>query len=172
MQHLSINEANFRTWLLAGNSEPRLSAGRDEQGRDTVRFHLANAAGDTVELLHNGWRIASDPERAARRHRSTGGLPRPDYPRSLPVEFTAIRNLLNLTGVEEWNRCLCWLLAALRPHGPYPTLVLTGPKSSGKTTAALLLRSLIDPAQHPLDGPGEGGWVRRFRQRQTPSRHP
>jgi hypothetical protein len=68
------------------------------------------------------------------------------------VDFTAFRNLLNLRHDDDWNRCLCWLLAALRPHGPYPILALTGPKCSGKTTAALLLRSLIDPAQYPLEG--------------------
>jgi hypothetical protein len=161
---LNVDEVKFRDWLVAGHPkfsthfartnspDPRVSAGRDEHGRDTVLFHLANATGDTVEVMQDAWRISSDPERIARRNRNTGGLPRPDEPRSLPVDFTAFRSLLNLRNDDDWNRCLCWLLAALRPEGPYPILALTGPKWSGKTTVALLLRSLIDPAQHPLGG--------------------
>jgi molybdopterin-guanine dinucleotide biosynthesis protein len=53
----------------------------------------------------------------------------------------------------------------LRPEGPYPILALTGPKGSGKTTAALLLRSLIDPAQHPLEG--HPHWVIAFEDVKT-----
>src|ERR1051326_3685510 len=38
----------------------------------------------------------------------------------------------------------------MRPGGPYPFLVLQGPPGSGKTFAARVLRSLIDPSAVPL----------------------
>jgi len=44
------------------------------------------------------------------------------------------------------------LVAALRPRGPYPVLCLHGEQGSAKSTAALLLRSLVDPNAAPLRG--------------------
>jgi hypothetical protein len=43
-----------------------------------------------------------------------------------------------------------WLLAALRPHGPYPVLILHGEQGSAKTTTAKCLRSLVDPSMAPV----------------------
>ncbi len=170
MNNLSPEEARFRDWLIDGNSrlsakshrekpdtlpKPRRSREDPAQprvtaGRNSIVFNLGNAAGDTIELMPGGWKIASNPACAASRTRTVAGLPYPDEPSALPVGFHAFRSLLNLSGPDDWGRCLCWLLAALRPEGPYPILVVTGPRASGKSTAALLLRSLIDPAQFPL----------------------
>src|ERR1019366_2709323 len=47
-------------------------------------------------------------------------------------------------------RCLAWLLAALRTHGPYPILILRGPSGCGKSLAARILRTLIDPSASPF----------------------
>ncbi len=171
LNHLTPEEAKFRDWLLAGSAQLNDNAYRDNPksapkqrptthadaserrvsaGQNSILFNLGNATGDTMELMPGGWKIASDPARAARRSRTVAGLPYPDEPSALPVNFTGFRNLLNLRDQEDWDRCLCWLLAALRPEGPYPILAITGPKASGKSTAALLLRSLIDPAQYPV----------------------
>jgi hypothetical protein len=38
-----------------------------------------------------------------------------------------------------------WVIAALRPTGPYPILVLHGEQDSGKTTTSRVLRRLVDP---------------------------
>jgi hypothetical protein len=61
-----------------------------------------------------------------------------------------LRSCLNLPSRPDWLRCLAWLLAALRPDGPFPVLILQGPPGSGKTFAARILRSLIDPSTSPL----------------------
>jgi energy-coupling factor transporter ATP-binding protein EcfA2 len=38
----------------------------------------------------------------------------------------------------------------MRPEGPYPILILRGASGTGKSTAARMLRSLLDPARTPL----------------------
>src|SRR5262249_39007979 len=63
--------------------------------------------------------------------------------------LAAFQQLLNLSE-PDFHRILVWLLAALRPRGPHPILVLDGPPSSGKSTAARMLRALIDPSAAPL----------------------
>ena len=45
-----------------------------------------------------------------------------------------------------------WLVAAFRPHGPYPILVLHGEQGSAKSTTARVLRALLDPNTAPLRG--------------------
>ncbi len=171
MDNLSPDEARFRDWLTDGSASPKANSYRDKAatppkprkclpqqpseprvaaGRNSIVFNLGNAGGETIELMPGGWKIAANPARAASRTRTVAGLPCPDEPSALPVSFHAFRSLLNLSGRDDWDRCLCWLLAALKPEGPYPILVVTGPKASGKSTIALLLRSLIDPAQFPL----------------------
>ncbi|HEY7392124.1 MAG TPA: hypothetical protein VH640_26635, partial [Bryobacteraceae bacterium] len=59
-------------------------------------------------------------------------------------------HLLRLASDPDWLRCLIWLLAAYRPHGPYPILILQGPAHCGKSHAARLLRACIDPNRAPL----------------------
>jgi len=64
-----------------------------------------------------------------------------------------LRRLLNLSGEEgkrSWSLILAWLMQALRGRGPYPILVLLGERGSAKSTAARILRSLIDPSTVPL----------------------
>ena len=45
---------------------------------------------------------------------------------------------------------LGWLVAALRPVGPFPLLSLQGEQGTGKSTVAKLVRQLIDPSTVPL----------------------
>ena len=62
-----------------------------------------------------------------------------------------LRKFLNISD-DHWPLVLGWLVAALRPRGPYPVLCLHGEQGSAKSTAALLLRSLVDPNAAPLRG--------------------
>src|SRR5262249_45420596 len=70
---------------------------------------------------------------------------------------------------EDWYLLVAWMLAALRPQGPYPLLCLHGEQGSAKSTLARLLRASIDPnAANLRSDPREGrdvmiaatnGWV-------------
>jgi hypothetical protein len=52
---------------------------------------------------------------------------------------------VNVDGDDDWRLLVAWLIAALRPRGPYPVLVLHGEQGSAKSTTARVLRSLVDP---------------------------
>src|ERR1039457_1611719 len=80
--------------------------------------------------------------------------PAPEQPNGKPSHPTldTLRSTLNLGAPSSpgWLRCLAWLLAALRTHGPYPILILRGPSGCGKSLAARILRSIIDPSAAPF----------------------
>ena len=52
---------------------------------------------------------------------------------------------------------IAYLLAALRPRGPYPVLALIGEQGTAKTTFIRLLRSLVDPSTVPSSALPFGG---------------
>ncbi|MEP7247767.1 MAG: hypothetical protein ABI885_29345 [Gammaproteobacteria bacterium] len=45
---------------------------------------------------------------------------------------------------------VAFILAALRPTGPYPLLVFVGQQGTAKSTATRLIKALIDPSSAPL----------------------
>ncbi len=60
--------------------------------------------------------------------------------------LSEMRGHLNVPAADDtyWQLAVAWLLAALRPTGPYPILILTGEAGSAKTTTARVLRALVD----------------------------
>jgi hypothetical protein len=56
---------------------------------------------------------------------------------------------LNVDG-DTWRLVVGWLVATLRPQGPYPALALFAEQGAGKSTTGRLLRALIDPNAAPL----------------------
>src|SRR5262245_62799068 len=64
--------------------------------------------------------------------------------------------LLNLPSPDDLALVAAWLLAALRPGGPYPLLVVAGEQGAAKTTLAKMMRALVDPNVAPVRTlPGE-----------------
>jgi hypothetical protein len=51
---------------------------------------------------------------------------------------------------RSWIACVAWMLAALRPEGPYPILLIRGENGSGKSTLARAITSIIDPRRPDL----------------------
>jgi hypothetical protein len=131
----------------------RTAASQDPCGEPTLLLDLNNDQGEVVEITPGRWRVTDELDFAFRRGRGTLSLPKPIEPAD-PVEaLNTLRALLNLSADRDWLRCLVWLLAALRPSGPYPILILKGPAGSGKSTLARLLRELVDPSTAPLFPP-------------------
>src|SRR5262249_30177683 len=53
----------------------------------------------------------------------------------------------------DWRLVVSWLLAALRPVGPYPVLVVYGEQGSAKSSLVRVLRALVDPNTAALRRP-------------------
>ena len=104
-----------------------------------------------VEIDAGGWRILSGPQEVRfRRTPTMTSLPVPLNGDSVQG-INALRSFLNV-GEGDFVLCVAWILASLRDTGPYPLLVLTGEHGTAKSTAARLLRSLVDPARPPTSG--------------------
>jgi energy-coupling factor transporter ATP-binding protein EcfA2 len=115
-----------------------------------VYLDLGREDWKAVEVGPEGWRVAESracPVRF-RRSRYTRPLPLPEP--AGPEALEELAALLPLRERRDWALVLGWLVGALNPRGPYPILVLTGEKGSGKTTAALVLKSLLDPQEGGL----------------------
>ena len=108
---------------------------------------LGDDGHNVVEVDSTGWRLLAGPPPVPFRRSSTmRPLPRP----ALDRQSEGLQELRRFLNVENHDFVLCaaWLLAALRDIGPYPVLALTGEHGTAKSTAAKILRALVDPA-HP-----------------------
>jgi hypothetical protein len=113
-----------------------------------IILDLANKNGEAVEITSRGWHMIENFSHDFRQSASTLSIPRPVTSGDRQT-LSAFTDLFRLTA-ENRTRAFVWLAATLRPSGPYPILVLTGPSSSGKTILARALRSLIDPCSVPV----------------------
>src|SRR5207302_2005581 len=116
---------------------------------DRLLIDLADRQRHFVEITAQGWRTTAGPGVLLQTSRSTISLPEPQ-PAADPSPLDTLRSSLNLPTRGIWLRSLAWLLAAFRPYGPFPVLILQGPTGCGKTFAARILRSLVDPSAAPL----------------------
>ena len=102
---------------------------------------LVDAEWRAVRIDASGWQVISDPP--VRFRRSRGMLPLP-----VPVRggnLDELRPFLNCASEADWQLRVGWLIGAFRRHGPFGVLVLHGEHGSAKSTAAMVLRRLIDP---------------------------
>jgi len=145
-----------------------------------IILNLANSHAEYVEITSTGWKTIATVLDRFQTSPTTCSLPHPDPPRfpvpapepvdpNAPKPWTpdpapdplapepqslppleVLRSILNLPSRPAFLRVLAWLLAALRPYGPFPFLILQGPPSSGKTFAARILHALLDSNTVPL----------------------
>jgi hypothetical protein len=102
---------------------------------------LADERWRAVEIGTEGWRVIATPP--VRFRRPEGMLPLPEPRPGGSIE--ALRPMLNLADRNDFVLVVAWLLASLRPVGPYPLLAVSGEQGSAKTVLSKLLRALIDP---------------------------
>ena len=110
---------------------------------------LGNETWDVVKITAQGWRIMKDCPVKFRRHRGMLPLPVPRGGGSIEE----LRPFVNAPGDEQWRLIVSWVMAALRPVGPFPVLCLHGEQGAAKSTTARILRALIDPSQAPIRSP-------------------
>lgn len=111
-----------------------------------IYLDLVSESWEAIEISSDGWCLIDDPPVKFRRSRGMLPLPTPTRGGSL----NTLRAFLNLANEEQWRLILAWLVAAFRVERPYTLLDLTGEQGSAKSTAARVLRELIDPNRAPL----------------------
>jgi hypothetical protein len=111
------------------------------------RFYLdlADDAWRVVEIAPDGWQVVVRPPVRFARRAGMLALPIPEQGGSIE----ALAPFLNLPSRNELVLVIAWLLAALRPVGPYPLLQISGEQGSAKTVVSKMLRALVDPNAAP-----------------------
>ncbi len=112
---------------------------------DAVYLDLADDYWQAVEITKGGWEVVADMPVRFRRPRGMRPLPTPVHGGRLDE----LREFVNVAD-EDWPLLAAWLVAALRPRGPFPVLPLHGEQGSAKSTTERVLRELIDPNVAPL----------------------
>ncbi|MEL7158966.1 MAG: ATP-binding protein, partial [Actinomycetota bacterium] len=132
----------------AWETELHLRVAPDGLERSTW-IDLGDDTGRAIHLTDNSWTIQQRAPILFRRTALTAALPEPvSHGQGLDV-------LWRLLNVEPADRPLvaAWLVAALVPNIPHPTLALFGEQGTGKTTATKLLVSIVDPSPVPARKP-------------------
>ncbi len=119
----------------------------DATGPDSIFLDLTNERCEIVEISRDGYHVQLNSDRHFRPIPGTLPIPAPADPAD--ASLAPLENLLNLAAPADFTRIACWLTAAFH-SGSSPILILKGPPGSGKSTAARMLRSLIDPNAGPL----------------------
>ena len=172
-QVLGVKTQAFKSWLLVaylrmtGSAPPSealttairtLEAkacheGREQpvhirvgNGGDCHYLDLCDAAWRVVEISAGGWMVLDESPIAFRRTSGMLSLPTPVPGGSLG----RLRPYVNMASDDDFKLLVAWLLACLRPTGPYPVLMIQGEQGSAKSTTSRVLRLLIDPHSTPL----------------------
>jgi hypothetical protein len=134
----------------------------------SIYLDLANDRWETVEITPYGWNVLPDSPVKFRRTPGMLALPTPIHGGAL----AELHPFVNVGSEDMFVLILGWLVAAFRPTGPYPVLVLDGNQGSAKSTVSRLLRSLVDPNtallrstprnERDLMIAAENGWCQAF----------
>ncbi len=113
----------------------------------SIFVDLCDGTGEAIEADAYGWRIVSRAGCSFARSRAQLSLPRPqavaaeEKPAVWDEFFRLVRVPLLLR-----PQVVGWLLSTLIPLGPYPLLTFGGEQGVAKSTAARILRSVVDPS--------------------------
>jgi hypothetical protein len=121
--------------------------------RGNVYVDLANEDWQVVEITPAGWRVLSGEDAPVQFRRPRGMLALPTPPPASDGDDGCdgpLRRFFNVSGDEDLHLIVAWLVAALRPTGPYSVLLFQGEQGSAKSTAERLVRALVDPSAAPL----------------------
>jgi len=108
-----------------------------------IYIDLANPNHQAVRIDASGWTVITRPP--VRFVRTPNMLPLPVPERGGTIE--ALRSFVTIRDPQDWTLFVGYLLACLRPRGPYPQLHIHGTHGSAKSTLARMTVALIDPGR-------------------------
>ena len=109
-------------------------------GADGLYLDMGDPAWRVIHVTPAGWQMLADAP--VNFVRAAGALALPE-----PIgggRLDDLRRFVNITD-ENWPLLKAFLRGCLNPRGPYPLLSLNGEQGSAKSTAARMIRSLLDP---------------------------
>lgn len=110
-----------------------------------VYLDLADEAWRMVRISSNGWGVVDAAPVRFRRPRGMHPLPVPET----GGDLNQLRQFLSAEHQGFVLTC-AYLVASLRPRGPFPVLQFVGEQGSGKSTNARVVKSLVDPSTAQL----------------------
>jgi hypothetical protein len=112
-----------------------------------IYLDLCDPQWRVVKITGGGWDLIESYQCPIRFRRTRGMVALPE-----PQRGGSLEPLWRLVNIKEVDRVLVagWLISTFRPGKPFPVLVLHGEQGSAKSTAARILRALIDPNVAPL----------------------
>ena len=108
---------------------------------DRICIDLCDRHWRAIQIGADGWKVLDEPPVKFVRARGMQALPVPTR-----GETSLLWRFLNVKNAGDKRLVLAWLLAAMRPTGPYPVLALQGEQGTAKSTVEKVLRALIDPS--------------------------
>lgn len=112
-----------------------------------IWLDLADERWRTVQVTSRGWQVVQDrPPVRFVRPRGMLTLPAPER----GGRINDLRPFLNVRDEADFVLLVAWLVACLRPRGPFPILSVSGEQGSAKSMLERLLRALVDPNSAPL----------------------
>jgi hypothetical protein len=124
----------------------RNPAVRVAETEGTIWLDLCDELRRAVKITGSGWEVVSAPSIPFLRMQGMGALPEPSSGGSVED----LRSFLNVGSEDDFALIVAWLIAALRPRGPCPLLVIGGEQGSAKSTTSRMLRRLVDPNDAPI----------------------
>lgn len=172
-EHREIRSREFRRWLALRSLEKTGGTPGGQAMEDALRVLQARAVHEgrqypvwrrvgrfgeklfldlcddhwrAVEISADGRRVIAEPPLKFLRTPSMRALPEPEAGDCIE----RLGNFINFATEDDFYLAVGWLVMALSPSGPFPVIDLVGEQGSGKSVAARVLRSLVDPSEAPL----------------------
>ena len=120
---------------------------RIAKSKGKVYLDLCNKKREVVRISKKGWKTIGSEKCPVKFRRTNGMLPLPQPERG--GDLDRLKEVVKLPDKPNFILAVAWLMGALNPDGPYPILLLTGQHGTTKTSAAQILRNLIDPSKAP-----------------------
>ena len=136
-----LDEATYQLLGLARREDEKAPNIRCIYHDNALWLDLGGKDWDGVRVTADGWEVITRLDAPILRGGGIRALPRPER----GGDISHLREFANVRDDEDFVLFCGSTAALLNPFGDYTTTVFCGPAGSGKTTATLVMRGLVDP---------------------------
>lgn len=108
----------------------------------SIYIDMTDSSGRVVQVSPSGWKVMNKPPVLFKRYAHQKPLPDPVRGGKL----SNVHRYLNIKEDDDKLLIEAWLVACAFPNVPRPVLGIHGSQGSSKTTAARVVKRLVDPA--------------------------